>query len=111
MNKTKEVIVDFQKIPPGIVPSVVIGSEVDRVQYFKFLGINIFAELKWNFRDEFLRRLKTFHVSQRLSLKFHEAVIENVLTHGNVVTHLFKICAWLDSNVRILKTLNLQSKH
>ena len=72
------------------------GSEVERVQYFKFLGINISAELKWDFntdclvgkaqqRQFFLRQLNTFHVSQRLLLKFCKAVIESVLTQSIIV--------------------------
>ena len=96
VKKTKEVIVDFRRSPSGIVPLVINGSEVERVQYFKFLGINISAELKWDFNTDcfvrkaqqrlfFLRRLKTFHVSQRLLLKFYKAVIESVLTQSIIV--------------------------
>ena len=96
VKKTKEIIVDFRRNPTEIVPLVINGSEVEIVQQFKFLGINISSDLKWEINTDqivkkaqqrlyFMRRLRSFHVSQELLVKFYRAVIESVLTQSFTV--------------------------
>ena len=90
-NKTNEIILDFRRNPTNIDPLLINGSEVEIVNHFKFLGIQISANLKWKINVDqivsraqqrlyFLQRLGSFGVSQALMVKFYRAVIESVLT-------------------------------
>ncbi|XP_077979368.1 uncharacterized protein LOC144434757 [Glandiceps talaboti] len=96
VKKTKEIIVDFRRNPSDIVPLVINNSEVEIVQYFKFLGVYLSVDLKWEINTDhivkksqkrlfFLRRLRSFRVSQGLLIKFYRAVIESVLTLSIIV--------------------------
>ena len=91
VNKTRELIVDFRRNPSVIQPLSINGSEVEIVDSFKFLGVHISNDLKWvthvdvivrkaQQRLFFLRRLRSFRVSQGLLVKFYRAVVESVLT-------------------------------
>lgn len=88
--KTKEIIVDFRRKKTSISPLVIDGSEVERVDCFKFLGIHISSDLTWSAHVEhcvakaqrrlfFLRRLKSFHLETSLLVKFYHTVIESIL--------------------------------
>jgi hypothetical protein len=66
------------------------------VKCFKFLGVHLSSDLKWGCNADsivkkgqqrlfFLRRLRSFHVSQPLLLKFYRAEIESVLTQSMIV--------------------------
>ena len=96
MKKTKEIIVDFRRNPTEISPLFINGSEVEIVDNFKFLGVQISNDLKWQINIDqivcktqqrlyFLRRLRSFRVSQELLVKFYRAVIESVLTFSFTV--------------------------
>jgi hypothetical protein len=88
--KTKEIIVDFRRKKTPVSPLVIDGSEVERVDCFKFLGIHISGDLTWSAHVEqcvakaqrrlfFLRRLKSFRLETSLLVKFYHTVIESIL--------------------------------
>ena len=94
--KTKEIIIDFRKNPTPVLPLSINGTEIDIVTHFKFLGVNISNDLKWDFNTDqivakaqqrlyFLRRLKSFHVSTKILIMFYRAVVESILTQSITV--------------------------
>ena len=96
VQKTKEVIVDFRKNPGNIIPLTINNSEVEIVDSFKYLGVHISSDFKWETNVDsivkksqqrlfFLRRLRSFRVGQELLVKFYRAVIESVLTFSIIV--------------------------
>ena len=92
VNKTKEIILDFRKTKPtNIDPLLINGSEVETINHFKFLGIQISANLQWEINVDqtvsrtqqrlyFLRHLRSFGVSQALMVKFYRVVTDSVVT-------------------------------
>ncbi|XP_078001064.1 uncharacterized protein LOC144453614 [Glandiceps talaboti] len=114
VKKTKEIIVDFRRNPSDIVPLVINNSEVEIVQYFKFLGVYLSADLKWEINTDhivkkaqkrlfFLRRLRSFRVSQGLLIKFYRAVVESVLTLSIIV---WRGNATVDDRKRLNRIVN-----
>ncbi|XP_077990622.1 uncharacterized protein LOC144444944 [Glandiceps talaboti] len=96
VDKTKEIIVDFRKKRMYHTPLNIHGKEVEIVDTFKFLGSLISEDLKWEKNVDhivkkaqqrlfFLRRLKSFGVSQAILKKFYRAVVESVLTFSITV--------------------------
>ena len=96
VNTTKEIILDVRRNPTSNDSLLINGSEVKFVNHFKFLGIQISSNLKWEINVDqtvsraqqrlyFLRRLRSFGVSQALMVKFYSAVIQSVLTFSFAV--------------------------
>ena len=48
INKTKEMIVDFRKQQMEHPPIHIEGTAVEKVESFKFLGVQINVKLKWS---------------------------------------------------------------
>ncbi len=46
--KTVEMTVDFRRNPPALPPLTIMNSTVTAVESFRFLGITISQDLKWN---------------------------------------------------------------
>ena len=103
VGKTKEMIVDFRvkKSPP--LPLYINGTEVEMVDTFKFLGTHISNDLSWHEnttqivmkaqqRLYFLRRLKSFGVSQDTMTHFYRSIIESILT--------FSITIWFGNTTQ-----------
>ena len=79
---------DFRKNPSEIIPLAINGTEVERVTFFKFLGVYLSADMKWETNTDFiikkaqqrlffLRRLKSFRVSQKLLIILYHATIRH----------------------------------
>ena len=95
-GKTKELIVDFRRPEREHTPLYIEGVEVERVSEFKFLGIHIDDNLKWDTHTTHvvkkaqqrlycLRRLNKFRVSPRILRSFYNCTIESILTGGFIV--------------------------
>ena len=92
VSKTKDITVPF----PTTQPLPINGAEVEIVPTFKFLGLHLSEELKWDVNTDhyvkkaqqrffFLRRLKNFGLGRSALVKFYRAVIESVLTFSFTV--------------------------
>ncbi|KAL0195017.1 hypothetical protein M9458_008589, partial [Cirrhinus mrigala] len=84
--KTVEMTVDLRRKPPVLTPLTIMNSTVAAVDSFKFLGTNIYQDLKWDIHIDsivkkaqqslyFLRQLKKFNLPQALMTQFYSAVI------------------------------------
>ncbi|XP_073669588.1 uncharacterized protein [Paramisgurnus dabryanus] len=93
VKKTKEMIVDFRRCKESPQPLIINGEEVEKVSCFKFLGILISEDLKWEMntiaivkkaqqRLYFLRTLKRNNLSAELLKVFYQCAIESVITYG-----------------------------
>ena len=90
VKKTKEMVIDFRKEKLGLSPLYVKGHEVEQVYEYKYLGVIVDRELKWdrhinnlqsrlNKRMYFLYKLCKFNVSNVLCSLFYRSVIESLL--------------------------------
>ena len=103
VSKTKEVIVDFRKGRETHSPITINGTVVERVDSFKYLGVNIHQDLTWTShtttvvtkaqqRLHGLRRLKKFGLRPKILKDFYRGTIESLLTgcfttwYGNCTT-------------------------
>ncbi|XP_051868388.1 uncharacterized protein LOC127568547 [Pristis pectinata] len=82
VNKTKELVIDFRKGGGVHAPVYISGAEVERVESFKFLGVNVTNSLSWSNHVDamakkahqrlyFLRRLKKFGLSPLTLTNFY----------------------------------------
>ncbi len=82
--------VDFRRNPPALPPLTIMNSTVTAVESFRFLGITISHNMKWdNHIDSivkkaqqrlyFLRQLRKFNLPQEQLKTFYSAIIESVL--------------------------------
>ena len=90
--KTKEMVFDPKKL--GSHNPVVIGDiKIEQVVSYKYLGIHMDNQLKWNVqvdclcaklgqRLHFLRRLRLFGVSTNIMILFYNAVLESLIRYG-----------------------------
>ena len=77
VKKTKEIIVDFRRQKANPQPLIINGEEVERTSCFKFLGVMLSEDLKWEMNTiatvkksqqwlYFLRTLKRNNLSHKL---------------------------------------------
>ena len=96
VSKTKEMVIDFRRNKTDLVPLMINNTTVEQVNSFKFLGTFVTNDLSWNMnclklltkarqRMYFLRKLKSFNVSQYILIQFYRAVVESILTHSIIV--------------------------
>lgn len=94
--KTKEVVIDFRRHKEDHLPLAINNIEVQRVDSYRFLGINISSSLKWKDNTStilkkahqrlfFLKQLKKCGVSSKGLLQFYRAAVESVLMFGITV--------------------------
>ena len=94
-SKTKEMLVDFGRTQErDYTPVSINGTPVERVDTFKYLGVQITDDLTWSThldtvgkkarqRLYHLRRLKKFRASKPVLRSFYTCTIESMLT-GNI---------------------------
>ncbi|XP_041841970.1 uncharacterized protein LOC121640325 [Melanotaenia boesemani] len=96
VSKTKELIVDFRKQQRSLHPLLISGSEVERVDTFRYLGVTISQDLTWTQhitttvkkarqRLYLLRRLRDFKLPLRVLKNFYSCTIESILC-GSITT-------------------------
>ena len=95
--KTKGLIIDFRKKKTAPPPPLFIdNTEVEIVTFFKFLGSIVNNTVTWNDHCEsliskarqrlyFLRKLKSFGVSNYIILTFYTAIIEKIVSQSITV--------------------------
>ena len=114
VNKTKEIVIDFKTHKSPIDPLIINGSEVERVDTFKFLGVNISNNLKWenhivnNLKGAqqkmyFLRLLKSFNVSSYILVNFYRSSIESILSNAILVWYKSATKKDIDKLNRVVK--------
>ena len=96
VKKTKEMVIDFKVNKSPIDPLFINGTEVEHIDIFKFLGVTISSNLKWedhilqNLKRSqqkmyFLRLLKSFNVKGDILVNFYRASIESLLCNAILV--------------------------
>lgn len=96
VKKTKEMIIDFRKNRLDPDHLIINGEVVDRVEEYKYLGIVINDELKWNAnthvtykkclgRVQHLRILKNIGVDATIISLFYKSIIESVLNFSLIM--------------------------
>ena len=91
VKKTKEIVVDYRKKKEVLQPVTINGTVVERVDSFKYLGVNIEKDLTWDChvtavvkkaqqRLYGLRRLKQFGLRPNTIRDFYRGTIESLLT-------------------------------
>ena len=86
-------VVDFRKDPAPPPPIMLGGTLVNSVKSYKFLGITISQDLKWELnimallkkaqqRLFFLRQLRKYRLSRIMVTQLYTVIIESILTHS-----------------------------
>ncbi|KAG5274176.1 hypothetical protein AALO_G00133060 [Alosa alosa] len=81
--KTREMVVDFRRSKPALLPVSIDGVNVEVVNTYKYLGLQLDNKLDWSANTEalykkgqsrlhFLRRLRSFNVCSNLLRMFYQ---------------------------------------
>jgi hypothetical protein len=92
-TKTKEMVFDFRKNLNTKTPVNLDGSDVELVKSYKYLGVTIQDDLKWdshietqikkaNKRMYHVRCLRNLHVDNKIICMFYNSVISSVLVYA-----------------------------
>ena len=99
LTKTKEMIFDFRKKSirnPTDFPIHIDNVPIEIVHNYRYLGTVIDDQLNWsdqtkatlmkcNQRLYYLRKMKQFHVNERILYLFYTSVIQSTITHDSIV--------------------------
>jgi len=88
--KTKEMVVGFRRNKPLPSPVCISGTDVDLVASYKYLGVTLDNKLDWSTNTEaiykkgqswlyFLRRLRSFHVCNKMLQMFYQSVVASTI--------------------------------
>lgn len=92
VSKTKEMVVDYsRKQQRSYAPLFIAGAPVEKVDNFKYLGVQLTDDLTWSNHTHaqvtkarqrlyHLRQLRRFRVSTRILKTFYTAAVESILT-------------------------------
>ena len=94
-SKTKEMVVDFRRSQPPLLPVSIEGVSVEVVNTYKYLGVHLDNKLDWSANIDaiykkgqsrlyFLRRLRSFNVCNKLLRMFYQSVVASVLFYAVV---------------------------
>jgi len=94
-TKTKEMVVDFRRSRPPLLPFSIGGVSVEVVKTYKYLGVHLDSKLDWSANIDaiykkgqsrlyFLRRLRSFSVCSKLLRMFYQSVVASVLFYAVV---------------------------
>ncbi|XP_051785267.1 uncharacterized protein LOC127528438 [Erpetoichthys calabaricus] len=89
-SKTKELVVDFRRPRPLMDPVIIRGDCVQRVQTYKYLGVQLDDKLDWTANTDdlckrgqsrlyFLRRLASFNICNKMLQMFYQTVMASAL--------------------------------
>ena len=111
-SKTKEILFDMQKNKNSKEPVIINNSyntSVALVQSYKYLGVSIQKNLKWNEHVEIqekkankrvyhVRRLKKQKIDSKIICLFYNSVVSSVLVYG--LSRWFEACTKQHKNKR-----------
>ena len=94
-TKTMEMVIDFRRSQPPLLPVSIEGVSVEVVNTYKYLGVHIDNKLDWSANTDalykkgqsrlyFLRRLRSFNVCNKLLCMFYQSVVASVLFYAVV---------------------------
>uniref|UniRef100_A0A8C4T3P3 Reverse transcriptase domain-containing protein n=1 Tax=Erpetoichthys calabaricus TaxID=27687 RepID=A0A8C4T3P3_ERPCA len=94
-NKTKELVVDFRRPRPLLDPVIIRGDCVQRVQTYKYLGVQLDDKLDWTANTDslckrgqsrlyFLRRLVSFNICNKMLQMFYQMAVVSALFYAVV---------------------------
>ncbi|TWW54745.1 hypothetical protein D4764_0240700 [Takifugu flavidus] len=107
-GKTKELVVDFRRRNnPPPAPVNILGTDVDVVESYKYLGVHLNNNLDWthntdalvkkgNSRLFLLRRLRSFGVQGPLLRTFYDSVVGSAIFHHPVASQTGTGRGWTD---------------
>ena len=86
-------IIDFRKKKNDPLPITINGEQVDIVRTYKYLGFTVDDKLNWhehvqnlckklNQRMYFLRKLRSFDISDTILKRFYISILESVISFG-----------------------------
>ena len=112
--KTREVI-DFRRSPAPLQPLTIQGTEVERADSHRFLGLQVTSDLSWSLntaatvkkaqqRLYFIRLLRKSGLNQRPLTLAYSGLVESILTSGITVWYGNTTQAERRSLQRIIKT-------
>lgn len=95
--KTREMVVDFRRNKPLLSPVCIGGTDVEVVSAYKYLGVTLDNKLDWSTNTQavykkglsrlyFLRRLRSFHVCNKMLQMFYQSVVASTI--------LFAVVSW-----------------
>ena len=95
VSKTKEMIINFTRSQNDPEEIVIDGSKVQRVEFYKYLGVVFDNKLKFaqnmneivkkvNSRLLCLYKLRSFHVKTEILQTFYTATIRSVFSYGAI---------------------------
>jgi hypothetical protein len=115
VSKTKELIVDYRKRRAEQAPINIDGTEVERVDNSKFLGVHITNKLSWSKHTKTvvkrarqhifpLRRLKRFVMGPQILKNIYSCTIKSILT--GYITPWYGNCSASDHKAlqRVVRT-------
>ncbi|XP_051778048.1 uncharacterized protein LOC127526518 [Erpetoichthys calabaricus] len=94
-SKTKELVVDFRRLRPLMDPVIIKGDCVQRLQTYKYLGVQLDDKLDWTANTDylckkgqsrlyFLRRLASFNICSKMLQMFYQMVVASALFYAVV---------------------------
>ena len=109
-SKTKEMIVDFRRHKIKQSTVYILGEEVEVVEEYKYLGVQLDNRLDWKCNSEsiykkgqsrlyFFRKLRSFSVCTKMFHIFYKSVVESAISFA-------AICWGSSIRARDLKRLN-----
>ena len=95
VSKTKEMVVDFRRKKSPVQPIMMKGEPIEMVDDYKYLGVVLDNKLNWASHADlvykkiqtrlfFLRKLKSFHVCNRMLAMFYDSILCSVLMFAAV---------------------------
>ena len=92
-EKTKEMVISFNKPYPQFAPIIINGKTIKRIHSTKFLGHTVQNNQKWdthvdkiitkaNIKLHFLRRLKRSGASEKDLITFYKAIVRSSLEYS-----------------------------
>jgi hypothetical protein len=95
VSKTKEIIIDFRRSSNDKLPMTINGSAVEVVHSYKYLGIYVQDDLKWDShckyvignlhrRMYYVRCLKNVGVNTNIISMFYNSVVASAMCYGVV---------------------------